>query len=86
MTITAVITKPNLIRANTAPLTTTQSNPPIDLKNNVASISQNYIHNLLDVVEDHPQTGYTLVYNETTNKYDVKELIVTVASLDGGNF
>lgn len=86
MTITAVVSRKNLIIANTAPLTSTQSNPPIDLKNNITGVAQNYIHNLLDVVEDHPQDGYTLVYNATTHKYDVKEITVTVGSLDGGNF
>jgi hypothetical protein len=86
MTITAIIKRPNLIIANTVAISTTQSNPPIDLKNNIAGVSQNYIHNLLDVVEDHPQDGYTLVYNATTHKYEVKPVIAQVAALDGGNF
>lgn len=85
MTITAVIKRPNLIVANTVPLTTTQSNPPIDLKNST-SVGQNYVHNLLDVFEDHPQDGYTLVYNGVTHKYDVKPIIAQVQALDGGNF
>jgi hypothetical protein len=86
MTITAVIKRPNVIVANTVPLTTTQSNPPLELKNNIGSVNQNYIHNLLDVVEDHPQEGYTLVYNSTTNKYDVAPAYIGSSAVDGGTF
>lgn len=83
--VTAVIKRPNKIIANTVNLTKTQSNPTIELKNNVSSVSQNYLHNLLDVVEDHPQTGDTLVYNATTDKYEVKPIVVDL-NLDGGTF
>ena len=86
MTITAVIKRPNLIIANTVAISTTQSNPPIDLKNNIAGVSQNYIHNLLDVVEGTPQNGDSLVYNSTTHKYEVKAIVAQVEALDGGNF
>lgn len=85
MTITAVIKRPNVIVANTVPITKTQSNPPIDLKNNVTGAGQNYIHNLLDVVEDRPQSGDTLVYNATTDKYEVKPAVF-IGTLDGGTF
>jgi len=84
--INATIRRPNLIVANTVPLTTTQSNPPLSLKNNGASLNQNYIHNLLDVVEDHPSDGATLVYNANTHKYEVKNITISVTSLDGGSF
>jgi hypothetical protein len=84
--INAVIKRPNLIVANTVPLTTSQSNAPVTLKNNGSSINQNYIHSLLDVVEDHPQNGATLVYNSTTNKYEVKQVTAVVTGLDGGLF
>ena len=86
MTITAVIKRPNLIIANTVPLTTTQSNPPIDLKNNITGVGQNYVHNLLDVVENRPQDGDTLVYNSITHKYEVKPVSVNVVDIDGGTF
>lgn len=86
MAIQAVIKRPNLIVANTTALTTTQSNPPISLKNNLAGINQNYLHNLLDVVEDHPEDGATLVYNANTDKYEVKTITVSATSLDGGTF
>ena len=82
--INAVIRRPNLIVANSVPLTTTQSNAPVSLKNNTASLNQNYIHNLLDVVENNPTDGSTLVYNSTTHKYEVKQL--TAVALDGGLF
>lgn len=86
MAITAVVRRPNLIVANSVALTTTQSNAPLSLKNNTASLSQNYIHNLLDVIEDQPQDGYTLVYNATLDKYEVKPVVIIAASLDGGTF
>lgn len=84
MSINAIIKRPNHIIANTVGITTTQSNPPIDLKNNAPSINQSYLHNLLDVSEDHPQDGYTLVYNANTHKYEVRQNIVT--AMDGGTF
>jgi hypothetical protein len=75
-TITAVIKNPF----------TGVSGSPVSLKNNLASVSQNYIHNLLDVVEINPVDGATLVYNATTDKYEVKQITVSATSLDGGSF
>jgi len=86
MAINATISRPRGIVANTTSLITTQSNPPLDLKNNGASLTQNYVHNLFDVVENNPQDGYTLVYNANTHKYEVKSINVTVGSIDGGTF
>jgi hypothetical protein len=86
MAITAVVKRPNLIVANSVGLTTTQSNSPISLKNNVTGAGQNYIHNILDVIEGQPQDGYTLVYNATLDKYEVKAAVISAASLDGGTF
>lgn len=86
MTITAVIKRPNAIVANTVGLTTTQSNPAIELKNNYPAVNQNYLHNLLDVSENHPQDGDSLVYNSTTQKYEVKPVVISSADIDGGTF
>ena len=86
MAITAVVKRPNLIVANTVALTTTQSNSPITLKNNISDVNQNYIHSLLDVVEDHPVDGSTLIYNSSTHKYEVKPIVIQVTGLDGGSF
>jgi len=86
MSITAVIKRPNLIIANSVPLTTTQSNPPISLVNGGASLSQNYVHNLLDVVENRPADGDTLVYNANTHKYVVQQISVSLTAIDGGSF
>ena len=86
MAITAVIKRPNLIIANTAPLTTTQSNPAIELKNNSSGVSQNYLSHLLDVNIDHPADGQVLSYNANTGKYDLVPIQIGEASLDGGNF
>jgi len=52
----------------------------ITLKNQ-AVVSQNYVRNLLDVTEENPQTGDTLVYDKTIQKYNVQ-----APSLDGGTF
>lgn len=86
MTVTAVVKRPNLIVANTVPLTTTQSAPTLTLKGGVASLTQNFVHNLYDVVEVNPQDGATLIYNSVTNKYEVKELPISTYNLDGGVF
>ena len=59
---------------------------PVQLKNNVPSLNQSYLHNLLDVVESNPTDGSTLVYNGTTHKYEVKHITVSVSALDGGSF
>jgi len=86
MAINAVIQRPNLIIANTVQLTTTQSNPPIDLKNNNAGISQNYLSHLLDVSVPNPTDGEVLTYNANTGKYDLAPVAVGNAILDGGSF
>jgi hypothetical protein len=57
------------------------TNNPVSLRS-----SLNYIHSLLDVVETNPQDGDTLVYNSTTNKYEVKPVSVNAVNLDGGTF
>jgi hypothetical protein len=83
MSITAIIKKTTSIVANTTAITRTQSQPAIELKNNVPSISQNYLHNLLDVKADDPADGYTLVYNANTRTYDVTSF---AKDIDGGSF
>ena len=84
--VTAVVKRPNLIVANTVPLTTTQSGPTLTLRGGVAPLSQNFVHNLTDVVEGVPADGSTLIYNSNTNKYEVKQLQNSTVSLDGGVF
>ena len=86
MAINAVITQPKLIVANTSQLTTTQSNAPVSLKNNGASISQQYLHTLLDVDASHAADGDTIIYNANTGKYDLATVAIGGASLDGGSF
>ena len=86
MAINAVIKRPNLIIANTVPLTKTQSNPAIELKNNSSGVSQNYLSHLLDVNVDHPTDGQVLTYNAETGKYDLETVQIGDASLDGGSF
>lgn len=57
----------------------------ITLKNQ-AAVSQNYVRNLLDVIEEDPQTGDTLVYNAAIQKYNVQPPDFNNVSLDGGTF
>ena len=76
--IIAVIKRKSVMQSDT--------NPPVVLKNNIPGINQNYLHNLLDVVESNPKEGDTLVYNATTDKYEVKPVNVSVADIDGGTF
>ena len=82
----ATIQSPRGISANTVALTTTQSNAPISIKNNAGSLNQGYLKNLLDVVDDYPQDGSTLVYHADTGKYVVEPITISVNSLDGGTF
>tara|TARA_R110000868_G_scaffold328664_1_gene589484 strand:+ start:1021 stop:1278 length:258 start_codon:yes stop_codon:yes gene_type:complete len=64
---------------------TIQSSTPVTLKNTLnlnASKSTSRLDNLVDVSEPNtPTDGATLVYNSSTDIYEVKEL-----DLDGGSF
>jgi hypothetical protein len=86
---TQTINFPVSLRNNGASLgsaTINSTQAPTVLKNNGAGLNQVAIHNLLDVVEDHPADGSTLVYQASTGKYVVEPLTVSVNSLDGGTF
>ena len=66
---------------------TTPPTQPITLKATARTI--NTIKDLSDVVEGAPTTGMTLVYNASTDKYEVKTLStndINVGSIDGGTF
>jgi hypothetical protein len=76
----------NIIAVIKSPFAGAGQNNPVSLKNNVPGISQNYLHNLLDVVEDNPADGATLVYNANTHKYEVRTITVEANALDGGTF
>jgi hypothetical protein len=67
------------------------SNPPqtVVIKNQATTISANRLDTLQDVVEEGtPPEGSTLVYNPTTDKYEVQKLNFTDVDgpLDGGSF
>jgi hypothetical protein len=67
------------------------SNPPqtIIIKNQATTVSANRLDALQDVVEEGtPPEGSTLVYNPTTDKYEVQKLNFTDVDgpLDGGSF
>jgi hypothetical protein len=67
------------------------SNPPqtVVIKNQATTVSANRLDTLQDVVEEGtPPEGSTLVYNPTTDKYEVQKLNFTDVDgpLDGGSF
>lgn len=83
-----VKTRPSTVVATTdrraAATTNTQ---PITLKSQARTV--NYIDDMLDVIEAAPQDGFTLVYNSSLDKYEVKQLSSTeinITGLDGGTF
>lgn len=65
----------------------TTNTQPITLKSQARTINQ--LADISDVEEAAPQDGFTLVYNSSTDKYEVKKLAstdITIDSLDGGTF
>lgn len=86
MAINAVITGPRPIVANTSQLVSSQSQPPIDLKNNGAALSQQYLSHLLDVSIGIPVGGEVLTYNANTGKYDLELVSFPSGAIDGGTF
>jgi len=71
--------------ANTK-ITTTPAQP-VTLKSQFKTIST--LNELTDVVETAPESGQTLVYDATVDKYIVKKLTTAdldLTSLDGGTF
>jgi len=88
MAINATIKSPRLIVANTSALVSSQAQPPIDLKNNGSSVSQQYLASLLDVSINAPVDGQVLTYNANTGKYDLAPVTATIngATVDGGSF
>ena len=76
------------IIANSSSLVSSQSQPPIALKNNGASVSQQYLSHLLDVSITNPTDGQVLIYNANTGKYDLTTFTANVSgtTLDGGSF
>ena len=57
---------------------------PISLRN--AAADYNAVDKLSDVDVSARQNGSTLVYNATTDKYEVKPLAAAITSLNGGTF
>jgi hypothetical protein len=86
--IRASITRPSQIIANTSSITKTQSNPAIELKNNIPALTQNYLVSLADVniKGTVPIGGEVLTFNANTGKYDLEPISSAGINLDGGNF
>lgn len=57
---------------------------PVTLRNTGADY--NAIDKLVDVVTSGREDGSTLVYNATTDRYEVKPISTAITSLDGGTF
>jgi hypothetical protein len=83
-----VSTKPSISVGITDSRTAATANiQPVAIKALARSI--NTLSDIPDVIETAPQNGYTLVYNATTDKYEVKQLTVSdinIETLDGGTF
>jgi len=70
------------VTANTQGTTLSTTSNPVTLKNEISlSSSSTRLDSLQDVVATSETNNSTLVYDETTDKYIVKQL-----DLDGGNF
>ena len=70
------------VTANTQGTTLSTTSNPVTLKNEISlSSSSARLASLQDVVATSETNNSTLVYDETTDKYIVKQL-----DLDGGNF
>jgi len=54
--------------------------------NTTNEVKHKYVHELLDVSEHNPPDGGVLVWNDETNKYEVKIIDLKVIVLDGGVF
>lgn len=63
---------------------TLSSQAPVTLRNTAADY--NAIDRLTDVVLTDRADGSTLVYNASTDKYEVRPLAVQITGLDGGTF
>jgi len=57
---------------------------PVTLRNTAADY--NAIDRLTDVELSQRENGSTLVYNASTDKYEVKPLTAAITGLDGGTF
>lgn len=87
MGVTIKITK-NPSKISTA-ATLNNSDSAVILKNEKPAISYDRLDALKDVVEGQmPANGATLVYDQATDKYEVKQLSLSdiTADLDGGSF
>jgi hypothetical protein len=78
----------NIIATIKNPFTLQNQNNPVSLKNNQASVNQNYLSHLLDVSIPNPVDGQVLTYNANTGKYDLAPVTATIngATVDGGSF
>ena len=85
MAINAVIRSPVRINANTSQLVSSQSQPPITLKNSI-SAGAAYLSQLQDVSVQNPVGGEVLTYNAQTGLYDLEPVSITNNTIDGGTF
>lgn len=60
------------------------SQAPVTLRNTAADY--NAIDRLTDVELSQRENGSTLVYNASTDKYEVKPIAAAITDIDGGTF
>ena len=63
---------------------TITTSTPVSLRN--AAADYNAVDKLSDVDVSSRQNNSTLVYNATTDKYEVKPVVDAITSLNGGTF
>lgn len=89
MPIIARIRKAPTIKAKVNQLNGVLTTQPASFTLGKVLTSATRIDELLDVIEAAPQSGDTLVYNSTNDKYEVKPISVTsnnIIDVDGGTF
>lgn len=72
------------IKVNLNGGTAITTSSPLSLRN--AAADYNAVDKLSDVDVSSRQNNSTLVYNATTDKYEVKPVVEAITSLNGGTF
>lgn len=89
MAINATLRQTNVVKAVVRPDGTGRlvGTAPITLKNQFGQVGAQYVADLKDVNITELTDGSTLLYNTTTQKYDVRHLTdVDISDIDLGTF
>ena len=64
-----------------------QTSTPVTLKNTISLSNASRLDQLADVLEPaSPEDGSTLIYNASTDRYEVKRITEVQGNLNGGTF